>query len=242
MKDPCVSAHAAYLKRINRRPANNEDYLDTTRSYVRWGNAVPAQECLDFIAARQQPVVELGSGLGYLAYKLQKVGVNVTAVDMAPNSCSENHIVQYKRVTNQDLKIPELYLPVIEQGAMEYLIKNEGCPGKTLLMIHPPTEAVSFLWMINWKTMFKGDCIMFAISDPRFDLQFRQVLNRTKIWQETESIDMPKYGLASPGVSMNFLAKIISKKNISTNVDERYISHVCQHAETLRFIQHESYT
>lgn len=204
MKDPCEQAHQAYMKRITRRPPNRQDYLSCVETYAQYGNAIPTQECLEQILNRNQSIVELGCGLGYFAHKLAQKGASVTAVDMAPFFSSDNHRDNYEKATGRKLPKSKLYHPIVEQGAMQYLIQNDGCPDSTLLMMLPPTDFASFLWMIDWKTMFLGDAIMFAISDEKDDRSFVRLLLESGSWRVIDSRDVPKYGLATPGTTMKF--------------------------------------
>lgn len=122
--------------------------------------------------------------------------------NLAPHSSSDNHREGYAKVSNQQLKRPGLYLPGVESGAVEFLVRNGGCPHSTLLMLYPPTDFASFLWMIDWKTMFKGDSIMVAMSERQFEERFKHLLHETGVWQESHACDVPKYGLVQPGVTM----------------------------------------
>ena len=96
MKDPCVQAFSLYQKRVSKRARRDTDVAEVVRAYATWGNAIPTDDCLAAVASRQ-PIVELGSGLGYFAHKLSKIGVNITAVDLAPTSSSENHRKGYEQ-------------------------------------------------------------------------------------------------------------------------------------------------
>lgn len=89
--DPYVRLYELYRRRRARRPKNAEDLKEIMQAYARWGNAIPAAEWLQVIAARGQPIVEIACGLGYFALKLTQMGVDVTAVDIAPKSTSEHH-------------------------------------------------------------------------------------------------------------------------------------------------------
>lgn len=204
MKDVCVAAFESYVKRVKRRPKTNTDCLEIVRNRIVWGNVIPTPESLQAVADRKEPVIELGSGLGYFAQKLRKMGVEITAVDITPLASSDNNRNSYTEVTKQEVSRGKLWVSTVEEDAVNYLIQNDGCHGTTLLMLYPPTDSLSFLWQIDWTSMFKGNCIMVAISEDCFDSRLKQILESTGIWKETASLDMPKYDLATPGLSMKF--------------------------------------
>lgn len=202
--EPCLQAYKAYLRRTARGCVTRNDFIEAVKIYAQYGNAIPTRAILEAISARNQPVVELGSGLGYMAHHLAQKGVEITAVDIAPFSSSDNHRDQLRREADVIMQRPSLYYFVIAADAQEYLIEHEGCPGHTLLMMYPPTDLVSFVWRIDWKTDFAGNCIMFAISEKKFDELFVKILSDTNIWFESGSFNVPKYALATPGNTMKF--------------------------------------
>lgn len=184
MKDRCVQAYHLYLKANQRRRVDPNAKIEVLRSYA-WGNGnvIPTDDLLNLIAAKQKPVLELGCGLGYLASKLVKIGVDVTAVDWAPHSSSDQFRRDFESLTKVKIPRPHLYSPVVEQEAIEYLKNNPGSPHTLLLMMFPPTGPLSFLWRIDWKTSFKGNCIMFAISEAQYDERLVQILKDSCVWR-----------------------------------------------------------
>lgn len=210
MKDPCLAAYESYTKRIKRRPKTKEDSLEIVRNRVLWGNVIPMKKHLQIVADQKKHIIELGSGLGYFANKLSKMGVEITAVDISPYASSDNNRNSYLEVTGERLSRGKLWIETVEEDAVNYLLKNNGCRDTTLLMLYPPTDPISFLWQIDWKNMFKGDCIIYAISEECFDERLSRILLETGIWTLTNSLDMPKYNLATSGLFMQF--RIFSRK------------------------------
>jgi len=87
-----------------------------------FGCVVPSYECLEVIrqTAGGRKVLELGSGNGYWAYMLRRMGVSVTAVD--------NLQSEYRTLWISDI--------VVHDG-VKYLEAENGARDAVLLLVYP---------------------------------------------------------------------------------------------------------
>ena len=87
-----------------------------------FGCVVPSYEGLEVLkqSARGKPILEIGSGNGYWAYMLRRLGLTVTAVD--------NLQSEYRTLWISDT--------VVEDGE-KYLKTNHGAKEAMLLLVYP---------------------------------------------------------------------------------------------------------
>jgi len=91
--------------------------------YHHFGCAVPTYEALHILSlviTGSDGILDMGSGNGYWAFMLRKLGLKVTAVDSLAS--------EYRTLWISD---------TVKADGVKYLKQNKGCSGKVLLMVYP---------------------------------------------------------------------------------------------------------
>ena len=114
-----------------------------------FGCVVPSYESLEVIkqSAGKRAVVEIGSGNGYWAYMLRRMGVSVQAVD--------NQQSEYRTMWIGDTLVKD---------AEQYLKEKKGCKDDLLLLVYP---IVSSDFTSGILDTYKGDTVCVAGTQNR---------------------------------------------------------------------------
>ena len=120
-----------------------------------FGCIVPSYESLEMIkhlsgagkAKEKRAILEIGSGNGYWAYMLRKMGVNVVAVD--------NQQSRYRTIWIGDT--------IVAEGE-KYVRDHDGCTDMILLMVYPIVSADFTAKVLN---AYKGDTVVVAGTQNR---------------------------------------------------------------------------
>ena len=165
-------------------------------AFARYGVYVPSKESLDFIASVDRPIVEIGSGNGYLANKLSQRGLDVVAVEPYPTAQSKEWLSNWNKLSSASNDISfELYYPTVRMSAEEYFAKQDWCRGKALLLMNHNLN--NWVETFDWD-LLKSDAIIVSFSSESYHEKFRALVSKSHTWTLKSSIEIPKYYAFTP--------------------------------------------
>ena len=159
-------------------------------AFARFGIHVPTPRSMAFIASLERPVVEIGSGSGYLANQLSQRGIRVVAVDPMPMEQTQKWGDGWASMKGHRQATPaEVYHPTVEMDAMSYLRTHDWCRGQVILLMN---HVLLWLYFVDWD-MIKSDAIVVSFSSDSYHQEFRDLIEKSDTWVLANWTEIPKY-------------------------------------------------